>query len=759
MAYTVAMFTWFGAAVGSYTQIGPVAGGSILVLAAPLFQPQIMAFALVRQWVGRRHGPGMRAFAGAAAWVACEWLFPKLLGDTLGHGLYPSEILRQGADLGGASGLTVLLLWVNEGVCVAISRRTQGVRSTIQPLIIAALFPLLLGIYGYSVLSTQQAVGGNSIRVGMVQANLSNYEEQRNRSGAHAVVREVLDTHFSMSYEAVVRQHADAVLWSETIYPTTFGSPKSEVGGELDQEILDIVKSAGVPFVFGTYDTHVHGEYNAAAFVTPDGGLLGFYHKTRLFLFTEYVPEWLDGPNIRRWFPWTGHWQKGEGARVFPLHLADGREIPVLPLICLDDVDTGLAIDGARMGAQAILTMSNDAWFTDHPQGAALHQAVAAFRSIETRLPQFRVTTNGYSSAIDATGRAVVGSNMGERTLVMGDLQVGAAKTTLMVLWGDWVGRVGAVLIILMIFIFVVAKFFPVVAPQSASTTRSFEVPVKVWALPPAARLAAGLLRAFARLSLLFLGFAMLFSDSLRGNTLAQLHSFFALFVVPEVAAWLVLSAFKAWVTFENDAFVITKGKHRLELAYQHIAAASLWRLPVPGSGISIRMQSDNQGSCLIMLDNPGAWIQALAFKSGNPTLGGPLSLSNAYAHARQALERSALDDPLVKFILLPTLLSLVAFHVHQQIVFGSGLGEYHLLGLKVFITSFSNWWISWVIGVVLCAAQLRALIEVGTLLSVLQKPLQAILIRAWLERLGRALLYLGLPMWLIFQVLGFQVL
>jgi hypothetical protein len=49
---------------------------------------------------------------------------------------------------------------------------------------------------------------------------------------------------------------------------------------------------------------------------------------------------------------------------VLPLRLKDGREIPVLPMICLDDMDAGLAIEGARLGAQAILTLSNDAWFT-----------------------------------------------------------------------------------------------------------------------------------------------------------------------------------------------------------------------------------------------------------------------------------------------------------------------------------------------------------------------------------------------------------
>ena len=45
--------------------------------------------------------------------------------------------------------------------------------------------------------------------------------------------------------------------------------------------------------------------------------------------------------------------------------------------------------------------MSNDSWFTDYPVGARLHLAVAAFRSIETRLPQVRVTTNGLSAVIE----------------------------------------------------------------------------------------------------------------------------------------------------------------------------------------------------------------------------------------------------------------------------------------------------------------------------------------------------------------------
>ena len=92
---------------------------------------------------------------------------------------------------------------------------------------------------------------------------------------------------------------------SETTYPTTFGHPKAEAGAQLDQ-ILGIVRSARVPFVFGTYDLDDNGEYNAAAFVTHNKACWGYIAKSRLFPADQYVPPWLDGPTFRRLLPWTG---------------------------------------------------------------------------------------------------------------------------------------------------------------------------------------------------------------------------------------------------------------------------------------------------------------------------------------------------------------------------------------------------------------------------------------------------------------------
>lgn len=77
VAYTAAAFAWFGTAIGSYTQIGAPTGLVVLLLPAPLFQPQILIFALVRHATARRSGPVLAALAGACA-VAAERLIPKL---------------------------------------------------------------------------------------------------------------------------------------------------------------------------------------------------------------------------------------------------------------------------------------------------------------------------------------------------------------------------------------------------------------------------------------------------------------------------------------------------------------------------------------------------------------------------------------------------------------------------------------------------------------------------------------------------------
>ncbi len=697
VTFVAAAFWWFGFAVADFTGLPPITGLLLLLVGAPLLQPQVLAFALVRQLAGRGHGRVVRALAGASAWVATEWLLPKLLGDTLGHGLYPSRLLRQFAEFGGAAGITFVLILVNEAIAAAIARRREGSGVVVRQLASGAALLAIMAVYGavrlHGIDVLAASSGGAPLRVGLVQSNIVDYERRRREMGAYAVVREVLDTHYAMSREAVGVHQVDALLWSETVYPTTFGQPKSADGAALDRELMDFVTRNGVPLVFGTYDRDGRGEYNAAAFLDPGATkALGYYRKTDLFPLTEYVPPWLDGPRFRRWLPWTGTWQRGDGARVFPLRLPDGREIPVLPLICLDDVDTGLAIDGARLGAQVIVGMSNDSWFTTHPEGARLHLAVAAFRSIETRLPQLRVTANGISAVIDASGTVRARTAVGERKLLVGEVQPAQPEPTRMVAWGDWVGRAGLAFLLGLAALAVrraMRRGHASDEPAAGLAAQADErvVPLRGW------RLIVGVLRLAAGAGMLCMGAALLRSDNPFANPLAQIRWFAALVLAPQALAWVIGRATGTTRPPQSDAIAV-----------------------------SVRP----------------AWLAALAI---------------ACVRTRRAVPATVFERPWLRFVLFPLVPALPAFRLHQHIAFGGTFGEYQSFGLQAYLTTFAIWWAGWAISLALVAAALRVLIEAAALVVLMAAPARAVDGRRALEALGRLVFYIGVPAWLLIRL------
>jgi apolipoprotein N-acyltransferase len=756
IVFIAAVFAWFGVAIGAYTGIGSATGLLLILLAAPLLQTQLIAFALVRYFVGLRFGFVIRALAGASAWVATEYVVPKLLGDTLGHGVYPSPYLRQMADIGGAAGITFLLILVNECIAYVITQRSAAARGWIKPAAFAALIPIVMAGYGamrLSELKLTSESAGQKLRIGMLQSNITDYERLRREMGAYEVVRHVLDTHYAMSREAIAQHDVDALLWSETVYPTTFASPKSDGGAELDKEILDFVSAVNVPLVFGTYDRDANGEYNAAAFVEPKTGTLGFYRKTDLFLFTEYLPAWLDRPAVRSLLPWTGTWKQGSGARVFPLRLADGREIPVLPMICLDDVNSNLAIDGSRLGAQVILGMSNDSWFTQHPIGATLHLHVAAFRSIETRLPQMRVTSNGVSAVIDSSGSIIASTAMAEQTVLIGEVSVNEAPETFMVRWGNWLGPV------CLIFLALLALFASVaVIKQRAvrsSTLSSAATPENFQAegvlLSPFWRTIVSMLRIVAAGGLLWMAKTLLFGNSAESNTLAQIEMFAALVLAPVAAAWAIMRAFSAVVRIENHRLLLQQRERRIEISIRDIAAVEVWKLPLPVPGMHVRMSSTQSGLQSIAVADPSALIQALIAAGASTALANTSNTWMAiYARTRASVRRWRIDHVLLKFVLFPFLLAIPAFRLHQHIAYGGSFGEYYTFGLKAYLIAFLIWWASWVIGMTLLAALLRVIIEAGTLLAIVMRQKHASDVRSWLELLGRLCFYVGVPIWLL---------
>ena len=431
VAFTGAALWWFPVVIQRYTG-APAAVCWLLHLAlAPLLEPQLLAYAAARRWGGRA--------VGVLAYVGVEWAYPKLLADTFGYGLYPAEDVRQVADLGGAWVLTLLLLSVNEVLALA-ARERRPRRLALAAAVCAAA---VLGPAAYGRLRRAQLREGGgdaapALVVGLVQTNLTRYDALAAREGTYAAAVHILEAHKALSSTLASRERLDLLVWPETSYPTTFGAPKSEEGAELDGEIRRLTSELSTPLLFGTYDAEGEREYNAAVLLAPGGARLGTYRKTRLFPLTERVPPWLEG--ARGAMPWMGTWSEGSGAVVLRLPLRDGRSIPVAPLICYDAMDPSLAAAARRLGAQALLTISNDGWFSGTPV-VELHLIGAAFRSIETRLPQARATPSGLTASISSAGDVLLRAEPDRPGGVIAELQPApASPLTPAARWGPWPG-------------------------------------------------------------------------------------------------------------------------------------------------------------------------------------------------------------------------------------------------------------------------------------------------------------------------------
>jgi apolipoprotein N-acyltransferase len=278
----------------------------------------------------------------------------------------------------------------------------------------------------------------------VIQGGFADYARLRDVHGSFEATRRIVNRYFALSERALGEGRVQLLVWPETVYPTTFGHPKSPDGAAFDRALARFVTAAGVPLIFGGYDTGDDGrEYNAAIVLEPpsrEGEDVTFdaYRKTWLFPLTERVPALLDGPRVRKLLPWLGTWQAGDGPTVLRVRPRDAAAVKVTPLVCYDAVVPAHSWRAVGDGAELIVTLSNDAWFGRGP-GTWLHLAVSVFRSIETRRPQVRATTTGVSAVIDASGEIVDAAGPGQRRAMVGVVVPSVLAPSVVMRWGDWV--------------------------------------------------------------------------------------------------------------------------------------------------------------------------------------------------------------------------------------------------------------------------------------------------------------------------------
>ena len=346
---------------------------------------------------------------GGFVYAGIESFYPKLFLDSAGHAFSGSLYFSQIADAGGVFFITVLVISFAETLAFALNENNRkNFKLLIAPI---SIFVLCFGYGAFRVGQIRQLLliqkNTPTLKVALVQANIGDYMKVAAEKGLNEASDEVIKEYLKYSTQAL-SYSPDAIVWPETAYPALFGKPTRSDEGRMENHLREFASTFPGTMIFGGYDRDTSSRDYNSMFFLPSSEAKAYvpiptYHKTILLMFGETLPFAEFFPSIKEWFPTMGFFGRGPGPEVYPVKNAKGEIFKIAPSICYEGLFPTHSLDGARLGADALLNITNDSWFG--PNGEPyLHFALTRFRTIETRLPMLRSTNTGVTALINPLG-------------------------------------------------------------------------------------------------------------------------------------------------------------------------------------------------------------------------------------------------------------------------------------------------------------------------------------------------------------------
>ncbi len=348
----------------------------------------------------------------AGLWVLVEWTRSWFLGGFPWLPLAASQwqrsaVLQIAADT-GAWGVSFVLIVFNLGFSTwfhhALREGVPGLRRRPPEFMFALILLMFATMLPLSETFSRATFARPLARVAFVQPDIPQAVKWDPARGP--AILDILD---KSTLEAAASD-PDVILWPEATTPWAVHGDE-QVRAWIEQ----LARRANVPLVLGSDAIEHAGQpdekwFNAVCVVDPASGLQpAYYAKRKLVPFGEYVP-------LRPLLGWLkkivpigdDDYSRGRDAQPLAVHFAD-RTLKLGPLICYEDVFPALARADVQAGADALVVLTNNAWFGEG--GAAYqHAAHSVLRAVETRRPVLRCGNAGWSGWIDEFGslRAVL---------------------------------------------------------------------------------------------------------------------------------------------------------------------------------------------------------------------------------------------------------------------------------------------------------------------------------------------------------------
>ena len=400
-----------------------------------------------------------RALAGAALWVAVDWLRATFMGGfpwaTLGYALHLDVPLLAITRVTGVYGLSFLVVWLGivaaERAAAASTEARLASSAALGAALVALGFAHVPGALGAG--SMRQA--GAHVEIAAIQGNI-----EQGQKWDRARRARILEKYLRLSQEAVDRG-AQWVVWPETAVPGLV-----ELDPSLVARLGEFARSNRTPLFVGGMGAQLDasGEriarYFDSAFVIDRlGRVADRYDKIHLVPFGEFVPlrgllgrffaalaTGLSSADVTagsraRVLDWSDSAGLGSAPSGAPARVA----APICYELLFPHEMRGFGADGASV----MLAMTNDAWYG---RTGAPHQflAMTALRAAENGRFIVRAANTGISAIIDDRGHVQERSRLFEDAVLVASIPMIEGQATFYARFGDvfvgacaaWVGWV-----------------------------------------------------------------------------------------------------------------------------------------------------------------------------------------------------------------------------------------------------------------------------------------------------------------------------
>jgi len=379
-------------------------------------------------------------------WVTYEYLY--MLTDlsfpwlTLGSGLSHFYLFIQAADIVGAVGLSLIVVFINIFIAKAfqsgkISNRTFRINISIAAGILAVVL-----IYGTIRVSTFR-ISDKKVKVGLIQPNLDPWEKWNEGN-----LDKLTADYIKLSNQAVSKG-AKVIFWPETSLPVyllegSFNSIIDSIYSFINKNNVYLI--TGMPDIiyyrpgdrmpddvkYSKPGNFYYATYNAILMFSPGTRQVIHYGKSKLVPFGERVPFVDQLPFLGDLIKWgvglTG-WNVGKDTTVFNLPLDNRKDtLKIDGMVCYESIYLYFIPRFVEKGADLISVVTNDSWY-GNSSGPYQHKEMSVLRAVENRKTVVRAANGGISCIIDPLGRTLTESKMFTTDVITGDIFIQEGKT------------------------------------------------------------------------------------------------------------------------------------------------------------------------------------------------------------------------------------------------------------------------------------------------------------------------------------------